>query len=172
MCGFPENRIHFATKIPDLALAKFQILTFPFLGKGNTTMRLFFQIHAHSMRDKYTVVDLRKVLNTTSTRSGKLTDETELETRNKVLDNIWKNWVDGVFPFYRQIHTFAEHDLSSWINCYSLFRPDDALSYITDLKAQYKTALSAIGKISESFAEDCKIHYGYEKLKNPFISKI
>ena len=88
-----------------------------------------------------------------------------LEKRQKLINELWGNWIEGYFKFNSRIHTLSEHDLNCWLNHYLLFKPTQVSDLMKSIKEDYTNAKSAILKISNLFDDDCIIRYSQRHIQ-------
>ena len=66
--------------------------------------------------------------------------------REKLTNDLAKIWLEKIQPLRSLTHSFAEHDLSSWRNQYSLI--DDEIGFMLGLKEKTNLALQGADELS------------------------
>ena len=76
------------------------------------------------------------------------------------MDALWTEWIDSISPFLNQIHVMYEHDLSSWVNFYTLFRPEGLHQFVEKTEDDYHRAKEGINAFAQLLSSDCVVRYG------------
>ena len=135
-----------------------KLLLFPLVtGAG---FLVFVYIRNESARTLYIKTDPAKAFCALRINSSDDVDEKDLIDRNLLLDTIWNTYFDKIHPLHRNMHLLSEHDLSSWLNFYLLFRGNETDDWMKEMGENVKNAENGIENICNFFSENCTIRFG------------